>query len=131
MVSNFIVQALRGNPLTLYGDGSQSRSFCYVDDLVPALVALMNATGDAAAPVNIGNPEEYTIAELAETILDLTGSRSRIERQPAQEDDPMQRCPDISKAKKLLDWAPSTPLREGLARTVAYFDSLLSGTLPD
>ena len=125
VVSNFIVQALKGDPITLYGDGSQTRSFCFVDDLIDALVRLMAAPDEAFGPFNLGNPDEYTILELAERIVTMTGSRSRIIRAPLPQDDPMQRCPDISRARSILDWEPSVPLEEGLERTIGYFKSLL------
>ncbi len=124
VVSNFIVQALKGDPITLYGDGSQTRSFCFVDDLIDALVRLMAAPDEAFGPFNLGNPDEYTILELAERIVAMTGSRSRIIRAPLPQDDPMQRCPDISRARRILDWEPSVPLEEGLERTIGYFKTL-------
>ena len=124
VVSNFIVQALKGEPLTLYGDGGQTRSFCYVSDLVEALVRMMNAEG-FIGPVNLGNPSEFTILELAEKVLKLTGSRSRIARSPLPADDPVRRCPDISLAKEKLDWEPRVPLEEGLAATISYFKEKL------
>ncbi|MCR6645459.1 MAG: SDR family oxidoreductase [Terricaulis sp.] len=128
VVSNFIVQALRGGPITLYGDGAQTRSFCYVDDLVEALIRLMGTDVDVTGPINIGNPSEFTIRELAEQVIDLTGSKSTLEFRPLPQDDPRQRRPDISKAKDALAWEPQTPLREGLLKTIAYFDDLLSKT---
>jgi len=127
VVSNFIVQALRGEPLTIYGDGSQTRSFCYVDDLVDGLVALMNNEAGEPGPVNLGNPGEFTMLELAETILELTGSASAIEYRELPEDDPRQRQPDISKAKSALGWEPTVALKEGLVNTIAYFDGVLGG----
>jgi len=127
VVSNFIVQALRGEPLTIYGDGSQTRSFCYVDDLVNGLVALMNNEAGEPGPVNLGNPGEFTMLELAETILELTGSASTIEYRELPEDDPRQRQPDISKAKSMLGWEPTVALKEGLVNTIAYFDGVLGG----
>jgi len=127
VVSNFIVQALRGEPITIYGDGSQTRSFCYVDDLVNGLVALMNNEVGEPGPVNLGNPGEFTMLELAETILELTGSASAIEYRELPEDDPRQRQPDISKAKSLLGWQPTVALKEGLVNTIAYFDGVLGG----
>jgi UDP-glucuronate decarboxylase len=122
VVSNFVVQALKGEPITIYGDGSQTRSFCYVDDLVEALVRLM-ATGDAVTgPVNLGNPREFTILKLAEMVIEQTGSKSRIERRPLPSDDPKQRRPDIALARGSLGgWEPSTPLEMGLRKTIAYF----------
>ena len=120
VVSNFIVQALKGEPLTVYGDGSQTRSFCYVTDLVEALVRLMN-TEDFSGPVNLGNPGEFTILELAEKVLELTGSRSRIVHAALPQDDPVRRCPDISLAGEKLGWKPAISLDEGLPPTIAYF----------
>jgi UDP-glucuronate decarboxylase len=125
VVSNFVVQALRGRDITVYGDGSHTRSFCYVDDLVDGLVRLMQTPDRVTGPINLGNPVEFTIRELAEIVLDLTGSSSRIVHEPLPTDDPKRRRPDISRADELLDWRPSTPLREGLERTIAYFDRLL------
>jgi len=119
VVSNFIVQALRGEPLTVYGDGLQTRSFCYVDDLIDGIVRLWERGGED--PVNIGNPQEFTMLELAEQVLKLTGSRSSIVHKPLPTDDPKQRCPDITKARRLLEWEPSIPLEEGLRRTIPYF----------
>ena len=124
--SNFIVQALRGRDITVFGDGGQSRAFCYVDDLVDGLLRLMSSTDDVVGPINLGNPEEFTILELASTIIDLTGSSSRIVHKPSPEDDPRQRRPSIARAQKVLGWKPRTPLREGLRPTIAYFDKLLS-----
>jgi UDP-glucuronate decarboxylase len=125
VVSNFIVQALLSRPITIYGDGGQTRSFCYVDDLVDAIVRLM-ATDDAVTgPVNIGNPAEFSIRELADMVINLTGSPSKLVSRPLPADDPRQRQPDISTARKVLDWTPATPLKEGLAFTIAYFDALL------
>jgi UDP-glucuronate decarboxylase len=121
VVSNFIVQALLGRDITIYGDGAQTRSFCYVDDLIDGLVRLMKSGDDVAGPINIGNPDEYSMLQLASTVIDLTGSRSRIVHRPLPEDDPRQRQPDISRANDLLGWRPKTPLRDGLARTIAYF----------
>jgi UDP-glucuronate decarboxylase len=125
VVSNFIVQALRGEPITLYGDGSQTRSFCFVDDLIEGFLRLMATPDAVTGPVNLGNPGEFTIRELAEKVLALTGSRSRIEHRPLPENDPMQRQPDIARAKALLDWQPGVPLEQGLVETIAYFDRLL------
>jgi UDP-glucuronate decarboxylase len=121
VVSNFIVQALRGETLTIYGDGSQTRSFCYVDDLVGGLVALMNAPDSLTGPINLGNPVEFSIRQLAELVIDLTGAGAGIEDHPLPEDDPMQRCPDITLAKDNLGWQPSVQLRDGLAGTIDYF----------
>ena len=126
VVSNFVIQALANKPITIYGDGSQTRSFCYVDDLVEGLVRLMNVDGEATKPVNLGNPSEVTIAELARLILSLVGSRSAIELRPLPLDDPRQRCPDIGRARELLHWQPKVPLEEGLKRTISYFENLLS-----
>lgn len=120
VVSNFIVQALKGEDLTVYGDGSQTRSFCYVSDLVEALVRLMNTEG-LTGPINLGNPGEFTIMELAEKVLKLTGSRSKVMFKPLPSDDPVRRCPDIDLAKKKLDWEPKVSLEEGLERTIEYF----------
>ncbi|MFZ1573729.1 MAG: UDP-glucuronic acid decarboxylase family protein [Chromatiaceae bacterium] len=125
VVSNFIVQALRNQPITLYGDGTQTRSFCYVDDLIEGFVRLMNSPDDLAGPVNLGNPGEFTMIELAETIQDLTGSRSPLVQEPLPQDDPKQRQPDIRLAKQHLGWEPRVPLREGLRPTIAYFEQLL------
>jgi UDP-glucuronate decarboxylase len=125
VVSNFIVQALLGRDITVFGDGLQTRSFCYVDDLIDGLVRLMNSADDVTGPINIGNPKEFTILELASLVIELTGSRSRIVHRPRPQDDPRQRRPDISRAHDLLKWAPQVPLREGLMRTIAYFEDLL------
>jgi UDP-glucuronate decarboxylase len=125
VVSNFIVQALRNEPITLYGDGTQTRAFCYVDDMIDGLVRMMAAPDDITGPINLGNPVETSVGQLAELIVELTGSRSRIEHRPLPVDDPVQRCPDISQAKALLDWQPRTKLRPGLERTISYFDELL------
>jgi len=127
VVSNFIVQALLGRPLTIYGDGSQTRSFCFVDDLVDALVRLMNSPDELTGPVNLGNPGEFTILDLAEMVREMTGSTSPIVRHPLPADDPKQRCPDIALAKRVLNWAPTVPLERGLERTIAHFDELLNG----
>jgi UDP-glucuronate decarboxylase len=124
VVSNFIVQALRGEPLTVYGDGSQTRSFCYVDDLVEGLVRLMNTDG-LTGPVNLGNPSEFTILELAERVRALTGSRSEIRFEPLPSDDPVQRQPEICLAREKLGWEPRVPLEQGLKKTVEYFERLL------
>ena len=125
VVSNFILQALRGEPITLYGDGGQTRSFCYVDDLVDGLVRLMDAPDAVTGPVNLGNPNEITIRTLAETIIEMTGSASTLTYRPLPADDPMQRCPNIGLARQALDWAPTTDLRDGLARTIDYFRGFL------
>jgi UDP-glucuronate decarboxylase len=125
VVSNFIMQALQNEPLTLYGNGEQTRSFCYVDDLIDALVRLMDTPNEITGPINLGSPEESTIAQLAELIMELTNSRSLINRKPLPSDDPSRRCPDIGRARSTLKWEPSTPLRDGLSQTIAYFDSVL------
>jgi UDP-glucuronate decarboxylase len=125
VVSNFIVQALKNEPITLYGDGDQSRSFCYVDDLIEAFVRLMASPDELTGPMNLGNPNELTIRELAEAVIDMTGSRSPLVHLPLPSDDPRQRQPDISLARTTLDWEPDTPLREGLGRTIEYFRQLL------
>jgi UDP-glucuronate decarboxylase len=127
VVSNFIVQALQNEPITLYGDGTQTRAFCYVDDMIEGFVRMMAAPDDITGPMNLGNPVETSVAELANLIIELTGSRSKIVHRPLPVDDPIQRCPDISQAKTLLDWQPQTPLRPGLEKTIAYFDQLLAG----
>lgn len=126
VVSNFIVQALKGNDITVYGDGKQTRSFQYVDDLLNGFIRLMGSGEDVTGPINLGNPDEFTILELAEKVINMTGSRSKIIFQPLPEDDPMQRKPDISLAEKVLDWRPNVMLDDGLKKTVAYFDKLLS-----
>lgn len=128
VVSNFIVQALLGQPITLYGDGSQTRSFCYVDDLIEGFIRLMAAPDEVTGPINIGNPGEYTIRQLAETVVRLTGAQSDFVIKPLPQDDPLQRCPDITKARTLLNWGPTIQLEEGLKRTIAYFaDQLRQG----
>jgi UDP-glucuronate decarboxylase len=126
VVSNFVVQALRGEDITLYGEGLQTRAFCYVDDLVEGLQRLMNTPKAVTGPVNIGNPHEITVRQLAERIVALTGSNSRLVHLPLPQDDPRQRCPDITLAQSLLDWTPSVELDHGLKLTIAYFDRLLS-----
>ena len=132
VVSNFIIQALKGEPITLYGEGLQTRSFCYVDDLINGFLAYMDQPGGAdgkpgdPGPINLGNPVEFTIRQLAEQVIDLTGSKSTITFMPLPQDDPMQRKPDISRAKERLGWEPTIPLADGLKRTIAYFDALLS-----
>ncbi len=125
VISNFIIQALQNVPITIYGDGSQTRSFCYVDDLVECMIRLMASPAEFTGPVNMGNPGEFTMLELAETILDLTGSKSRLSFEPLPEDDPRQRRPDISLARKALGWEPKVTLREGLEKTIAYFETML------
>jgi UDP-glucuronate decarboxylase len=125
VVSNFIVQALKGEDLTIYGDGSQTRSFCYVDDLIEAMVRMMDSPEGFTGPVNIGNPGEFTMLELAELVIKLSGARSKIVHRALPQDDPRQRRPDISLAKEKLGWEPTVPLEEGLKRTIAYFKELL------
>lgn len=125
VVSNFIVQALKGDSITIYGDGNQTRSFCYVSDLVDGFIRLMDTDKTVTGPINLGNPGEFTIKELAEKIVEMTGSRSEIVYKPLPEDDPKQRQPDISKAKEVLDWKPSIPLDSGLEETISYFRSHL------
>ena len=125
VVSNFIVQALKGEDITLYGDGLQTRSFCYVDDLVEAFIRFMDTDGDVPGPINLGNPGEFTIKELAEHVIDLTGSKSKMIFLPLPSDDPKQRQPNIAKAREILGWEPKVPLRDGLSRTITYFDGLL------
>lgn len=127
VVSNFVVQALRGEDITLYGDGNQTRSFCYVDDLVKGIVKMMDCD-NFTGPVNLGNPGEFTIRELAELVIEMTGSKSQIVYRPLPANDPTRRKPDISLAKEKLDWEPSIPLREGLVHTIAYFDDYLKKT---
>ena len=126
VVSNFIVQALQDQPITIFGDGAQTRSFCYVDDLVQGLIKLMESPADVTGPINLGNPDEFTIRELAEQIIAMTGSKSTITALPLPPDDPRQRQPDIGRARTLLGWAPSIPLADGLDRTIAYFRTLLA-----
>ena len=126
VVSNFVIQALRGENLTLYGDGSQTRSFCYVDDLIDGLVRLMDSSLDVTGPINIGNPDEFTIRQLAETVLQMTASRSKLEFRELPEDDPRQRRPDISKAREVLGWEPTVALEKGLEPTIDHFRSELS-----
>lgn len=126
VVSNFIVQALKGEPVTLYGDGLQTRSFCFVEDLIRGFRLLMDAPDGAEMPINLGNPGEFTMRELAEMVIELTGSGSPLVYRPLPKDDPLQRKPDITRATEVLGWAPRVQLREGLGHTIAYFDSLLS-----
>ncbi|MDR0876553.1 MAG: SDR family oxidoreductase [Treponema sp.] len=125
VVSNFIMQALRGDDITIYGDGSQTRSFCYVDDLINAVILMMNSRADFTGPVNIGNPNEFTIKELAEEVIRLTGSKSKIQHKPLPQDDPKQRKPDITLAKSELGWSPKVALEDGLRETIAYFKGQL------
>jgi UDP-glucuronate decarboxylase len=130
VVSNFIVHALKGLPITIHGDGSQTRSFCYVDDLIEAFLLLMQSPAGVTGPVNLGNPGEFTIRELAEVVIELTGSKSQLTHMPLPQDDPKQRQPDITLARDRLGWQPTVPLREGLVDTIAYFERLLSGAEP-
>ncbi|MBL0419956.1 SDR family oxidoreductase [Ramlibacter sp. AW1] len=130
VVSNFIVQALRGEPITVYGDGSQTRSFCYVDDLVDGFVRFMRLDAACPGPINLGNPGEYTVLQLAQAIIELTGSGSRVVHEALPQDDPTQRRPDIRLAREKLQWQPTVALQEGLQRTIAYFDQLLSTEKP-
>jgi UDP-glucuronate decarboxylase len=125
VVSNFVMQALKGEPITIYGDGSQTRSFCYVDDLVEGLIRLMASPEGFTGPVNLGNPREFTIKQLAELAIEMTGSRSKLAYLPLPQDDPKQRQPDITLARERLDWEPTVPLRDGLRQTIAYFYQLL------
>jgi UDP-glucuronate decarboxylase len=125
VVSNFIVQALQGAPITIYGDGSQTRAFCYVDDLIDGFLELMAAPDEVTGPINLGNPVETSVAQLADMIIAMIGSRSKITRRPLPVDDPIQRCPDITEAVRILAWQPTTKLEVGLARTIDYFDKLL------
>ncbi len=126
VVSNFIIQALKGEPITIYGDGQQTRSFCYVDDLINGMLAMMDTPQGVTGPVNLGNPEEFSVLELAELVIDLTGSRSKLVRMPLPVNDPRQRQPDITLARKTLDWRPKVALRDGLIKTIAYFESQLA-----
>jgi len=127
VVSNFIVQALKGESITIYGDGKQTRAFCYVDDLIEGFLRLMASPDEITGPINLGNPVETPVIELAQKIIALIGSRSTIETRPLPVDDPVQRCPDISRARNILDWEPRVPLETGLQRTIAFFDRLLKG----
>jgi UDP-glucuronate decarboxylase len=122
VVSNFIMQALRNEPITLYGEGDQTRSFCYVDDLLTGMLAFMDTDAAETGPLNLGNPHEITIRDLAERIIDLTGSSSKLIHQPLPQDDPRQRRPDITRAKALLDWEPKVAVEDGLKKTIAYFE---------
>jgi UDP-glucuronate decarboxylase len=132
VVSNFIVQALKGEEITIYGNGEQTRAFCFVDDLIEGFLRLMATSDDVTGPINLGNPVETTVRELAETIIKMTGSRSKIVSRPLPVDDPVQRCPDISRARNLLEWEPRVPLAAGLERTIAFFAGLLAerGEMP-
>ena len=125
VISNFIVQALRGEAITVYGDGSQTRSFCYIDDLIAGMIKLMDAPDDVTGPMNLGNPGEFSIAELAKIVVEMTGAKSKIEYRPLPEDDPLQRCPDISFAKRALGWEPTIRLAQGLEKTIAYFKTIV------
>ena len=125
VVSNFIVQALQNQDITMFGDGQQTRAFCYVDDLIEGFIRLMKSEDDVTGPINLGNPGEFTMLELASAVIELTGSRSKIIHKPLPADDPRQRKPDISKAKSALGWEPKVPLREGLTKTIGYFEELL------
>jgi UDP-glucuronate decarboxylase len=131
VVSNFVVQALRGQPITIYGRGTQTRSFCYVDDMVKALITLMNSSDRVTGPINLGNPAEMTVLDLAQQVIKLSGSTSKIVFRPLPADDPVRRRPDITLAKELLDWVPAVPLSEGLAKTVQYFKASLDEQLMD
>jgi UDP-glucuronate decarboxylase len=126
VVSNFILQALQNEDITIYGDGSQTRSFCYRDDLVEGMIRMMATPNEVTGPINIGNPGEFTIRELADMVIRLTNSKSRLIEMPLPADDPKQRRPDITKAKKILNWEPVTPLEDGLKKTIEYFDRLLA-----
>jgi len=126
VVSNFVIQALKNEDITIYGDGSQTRAFCYVEDLVDGLIRLMESSDEITGPINLGNPSEFTIRQLAEMVIDLTGSASKIVHRPLPMDDPRQRKPDISKANELLDWRPALPLRQGLAKTITFFEEFLA-----
>jgi UDP-glucuronate decarboxylase len=125
VVSNFIVQALKGEDLTIYGEGLQTRSFCYVDDLIDGMMRMMNSSDDVTGPINVGNPTEFTMIQLAETILGLTGSASRIVFLPIPQDDPRQRQPDITRARTTLEWEPKVQLEDGLKETISYFRRIL------
>ncbi|WEK02084.1 MAG: SDR family oxidoreductase [Candidatus Sphingomonas phytovorans] len=127
VVSNFVMQALNGEPITLYGDGQQTRSFCYVDDLVAGFMAFMDTAPEVSGPINLGNPVEFTIRELAELVVEMTGSKSELVFRPLPQDDPMQRKPDIARARETLGWEPSIPLRQGLVKTIDYFSQLQKG----
>lgn len=125
VVSNFVIQALKNEPITIYGDGSQTRSFCYVDDLISGFIKLMDAPDDVTGPVNLGNPGEFTIKQLAEMVIEMIGSKSELTFMDLPQDDPLQRCPDITLAKSKLDWEPTIPLQQGLEKTIAYFKDLV------
>jgi len=125
VVSNFVIQALLGRDITIYGEGTQTRSFCYVDDLIDGLVRLMKTPAEVTGPINIGNPVEFTMLALAQNVIELTNSRSKIVHRPLPQDDPRQRQPDITKAKSLLGWTPRVGLRDGLVKTIAYFEQMV------
>ena len=125
VVSNFIMQALTNQPLTIYGDGNQTRAFCYVDDLIAGFLAFMDTPDELTGPMNIGNPNEFTIGELADLVLEITGSKSKLVNEPLPLDDPTQRCPDIEFARDSLGWVPKTSLREGLEKTIEYFEAVV------
>ncbi len=127
VVSNFIVQALKGEPITIYGSGQQTRSFCYASDLIEGFIRLMDTDEAVTGPINLGNPGEFTMIQLAEMVIELTGSKSKLETRPLPADDPKQRRPDITQAQEKLGWQPTVPLREGLGKTIEYFDNLLKG----
>jgi len=129
VVSNFIVQALQGNPITIFGEGQQTRSFCYVDDLVEGFLRFMDTDSGFTGPMNLGNPGEFTIRQLAEKVIELTGSKSTLEFKPLPSDDPLQRKPDISLAQSKIAWTPEVQLEAGLKKTIGYFDKLLAGQL--
>ncbi|MCR9215235.1 MAG: SDR family oxidoreductase [Proteobacteria bacterium] len=126
VVSNFIIQALQNQPISIFGEGTQTRSFCYVDDLISGLTSMMETPDQVTGPINIGNPDEFTMIELANLVLEITGSSSKLEFHPLPTDDPLQRCPDISKAKASLNWEPRVKLRQGLEKTISYFETVLS-----
>jgi len=126
VISNFIIQALLGRDITVYGDGTQTRSFCYVDDLIEGFLRLMASPESLTGPINLGNPIEFSMLQLASMVIDMIGSRSRIVHRPLPENDPRQRKPDISRAQEILSWSPATSLKEGLIHTIAYFENLLS-----
>jgi UDP-glucuronate decarboxylase len=130
VVSNFIVQALKGEPITIYGDGQQTRSFCYVSDMIDGFIRMMDSPAELTGPVNLGNPGEFTMKELAQTVLDMTGSKSKLVHMPLPQDDPKQRQPDIGQAQRELNWQPTVTLRDGLRHTIGYFDRLLSEGRP-
>lgn len=129
VVSNFIIQALKNEPLTIYGSGSQTRSFCYVDDLIDGMVRFMGSAADVSGPINFGNPQECTVRQLADIVIELTNSRSRVESRPLPADDPRQRQPNIALAEQLLAWSPSVALQDGLSKTIEYFEQQVSRSL--